>query len=121
MILPRLSGVLSSLFQDPGIFISFFFLLSFAREGEIVASTHYLAPTLHTLSFTLPSPAPPTRLLRPGLLRSSGLSSTPSNHSVSDTTSPFPHHDPFSHAPPSSFPASPGLSLFRVLHCGRLA
>ncbi len=45
-----------------------------------------------------------------GLLRSSVLSSAPSDRPTSNATSLFPYHDPFSHArPSSSFLGPPGL------------
>jgi EEF1A N-terminal glycine/lysine methyltransferase len=66
---------------------------------------------VHTFSFTLPAPYTP---LAPsssnGFLRSSVLSSAPSDRPVSNTTSLFPYNDPFSHPRPStSFLGPPGI------------
>ena len=85
--------------------------LSFTREVEIIASTLQPASTVHTFSFTLPAPSTP---LAPSsttaLLRTSVLSSAPSDRPVSNVTSLFPYHDPFSQARPStSFLGPPGL------------
>ena len=44
-----------------------------------------------------------------GFLRSSAISSAPSDHPTSNATSLFPYYDPFSHAPSSSFLGPPGL------------
>lgn len=85
--------------------------MSFTREVEIIASTLQPASTVHTFSFTLPAPSTP---LAPsssvGLLRTSVLSASPSDRPLSNATSLFPYHDPFSHArPSSSFLGPPGL------------
>ncbi|KAI0003680.1 hypothetical protein BJV74DRAFT_881520 [Russula compacta] len=105
------AGALSR--QEVGKMLSKALKLSFTREVEIIASTLQPASTVHTFSFTLPAPSTP---LAPsssmGLLRSSVLSGTTSDRPVSNVTSLFPYHDPFSHArPSSSFLGPPGLFL----------
>ncbi|KAI0308207.1 hypothetical protein B0F90DRAFT_1621067 [Multifurca ochricompacta] len=103
------AGALSK--QEVGKMLSKALKLSFTREVEIIASTLQPASTVHTFSFTLPAPYTP---LAPspsiGLLRSSVLSATPSDRPISNVTSLFPYHDPFSHArPSSSFLGPPGF------------
>ncbi|KAI0285313.1 hypothetical protein BGY98DRAFT_1092930 [Russula aff. rugulosa BPL654] len=103
------AGALSK--QEVGKMLSKALKLSFTREVEIIASTLQPASTVHTFSFTLPAPSTP---LAPsssmGFMRSSVLSSAPSDRPTSNGTSLFPYHDPFSHArPSSSFLGIPGL------------
>ena len=102
-----------------------FLQLSFTREVEVIASTLQPASTVHTFSFTLPAPSTPLAPSSMGLLRSSVLSGTPSDRPVSNITSLFPYHDPFSPArlsslflgPPGLFPPSstsnPGVGQLR--------
>ncbi|KAI0275070.1 hypothetical protein BC834DRAFT_815136 [Gloeopeniophorella convolvens] len=103
------AGALSR--QEVGKMLSKALKLSFTREVEIIASTLQPASTVHTFSFTLPAPYTP---LAPspsmGLLRSSVLSTTTSDRPMSNVTSLFPYHDPFSNARPSSaFLGPPGF------------
>ena len=68
------------------------------------------ASTIHTFSFTLPAPTPLAPSSSMGVLRPSVLSATTSDRTLSNVTSLFPYHDPFSHArPSSSFLGPPGL------------